>query len=130
MRRYSGDNIKLDLLNTYYMSFNQRLQTVIEEKLLKPIAMRKGFVAVDDWGNPTLLYPKLSFSRLGLKDANILETLFELYQKNVIPADVIFDVLNLDTEQMRRGVELTPPLISLPTEVRQAVLPDPNLGLV
>lgn len=102
---YSGDNIKLDLLNTYYLSFNQRLQNIIEENFLKPIALRKGFVAIDEWGYPTLIYPKLSFSRLGLRDSGILETLFQLYQKGSLPIEIILDVLNLDPEHVRRGVE-------------------------
>lgn len=102
---YSGDNIKLDLLNTYYLGFNQRLQNTIEEKLLKPIAMRKGFVSIDEWGYPTLIYPKMTFSRLGLRDSGILETLFQLYQKGSLPLEIILDVLNLDPEHVRRGIE-------------------------
>lgn len=102
---YSGDNVKLDLLNTYYLSFNQRLQNVIEEKLLKPIALRKGFVTIDEWGNPTLIYPKLTFSRIGLRDSGTMETLFQLYQKSSLPVSIILDALNLDAEDVKRGVE-------------------------
>lgn len=102
---YSGDSVKLDLLNTYYLGFNQRLQNVMEEHVIKPIALRKGFVTIDEWGNPTLIHPKLTFSRMGLRDSNVLDILFSLYQKGSLPVSIILDVLNLDPEDVKRGIE-------------------------
>lgn len=103
--QYSGDNIKLEVLNTQYLSFKFHIQNIIEEKFLKPIALRKGFIAIDSWGNPELLYPKLSFSRLSVRDEAVYDLLFSLYQKGSLPVGIIYEILNLDPDDMERGLK-------------------------
>lgn len=103
--QYSGDTVKLEMLNTYYLSFNQRVRSLLEDKLMKPIALRKGFVTIDAWGNPQLIYPQVSFSRIGIRDATTYDLLFSLYQKGSLPVSIILDILNLDADDVKRAVE-------------------------
>ena len=103
--QYSGGSIKLEILNVEYHSFKQRLQSLIEERLFKPIALRKGFVSVDDWGNPVVCYPRLTFSRVSLRDESVFDILFSLYQKGSMPVSIIYDILNLDPDDVKRGIE-------------------------
>lgn len=103
--QYSGDTVKLEMLNTYYLLFSQRVRSLLEEKFLKPIALRKGFVTIDSWGNPTLVYPQISFSRIGIRDSATYDLLFSLYQKGSLPISIILDILNLDADDVKRAVE-------------------------
>lgn len=103
--QYTGDNIKLEMLNTQYLAFKNMIQNVIEEKLFKPIALRKGFVTVDDWGNPQLIYPRLSFSRIAIRDSDTYNILMDLYLKGSLPVSIIYDVLNIDTSDIERAIK-------------------------
>ena len=102
--QYSGDNIKLEVLNTEYMSFKLRMQEIIEEKVFKPIALRKGFISVDSWGDTVLIYPKLTFSRMSIRDDNVFDLLFSLYQKGSLPVGIIYEVLNIDPDDVKRSI--------------------------
>jgi hypothetical protein len=96
---YSGTKISLEILNILYMQFREMLQNWIEENLFKPVARKKGFVEVDKFGREHLLYPKVSFTRLSIRDAETsFDQVFQLYQKGSVPIDVILEMLNIDPE--------------------------------
>jgi hypothetical protein len=103
--QYSGDSIKLDILNNQYFSFKITIQNLIEDKILKPIALRKGLIAIDAWGNPMLLYPKMTGSRVSLRSEEYFSLLFDLYQKNSLPISIIYDLLNLDADDVTRAIQ-------------------------
>jgi hypothetical protein len=103
--QYSGDSIKLDILNNQYFAFKVTVQNILEEKLMKPIALRKGFISVDSWGTPVLLYPKITFSRVSFRSEEYFTLLFDLYQKNSIPVSIIYDLLNLDADDITRAIQ-------------------------
>lgn len=102
---YAGSVVKLEIVNVVYHSFKQRLQSLIEVAFFRPIAIRKGFIRIDEWGNPIVCYPRLTFSRISLRDESVYDLLFSLYQKQSLPVSVIYDILNLDTEDVKRGIE-------------------------
>ena len=103
---YSGDRVRVEILNTTYVQFRDMLAELVEQKIFKPIAMRKGFYEIDDFGTPRWIYPKLSFSRLALRDSgDVYDMLYNLYIKNSVPIDVIYEFLNLDPETCRRKIE-------------------------
>jgi hypothetical protein len=103
--QYSGDNIKLDILNNQYFAFKVTLQNLLQDRIMKPIALRKGFISIDSWGNPILLYPKISGSRVSLRSEEYFSLLFDLYQKNSLPVSIIYDLLNLDAEDVTRAIQ-------------------------
>lgn len=103
--QYSGDNIKLDILNNQYFAFKITIQNLLEDKFLKPIALRKGLISIDSWGTPTLLYPKLTGSRVSLRSEEYFDLLFDLYQKNSLPISIIYDLLNLDADDVTRAIQ-------------------------
>jgi len=102
---YSGDNVKLDILNVEYLAFKNRVEALIEDRLLKPIALRKGLITIDEWGTPRLIYPKLTFSRMSLRSQDVFDILFSLFQKGSLPVSVIYDLLNLDVDDIDRGLK-------------------------
>ena len=106
---YSGEKIHLDVMNTMYLLYRERMSEFVEEYLFKPVAEKKGFWEEDEYGNRQLLYPKLQFTRLALRDNSELQDyMFNLYQKGSLPISFILDLLNIDSddalEQLKRDM--------------------------
>jgi len=94
---YSGDRINLEIVNTRYMLLRELLQDLVYEYFLKPMCKRMGFVEEDEDGNMVVVCPRLSFTRLPIRDsADIFEQLFQMYQKGSLPVSYIYDALNID----------------------------------
>ena len=103
---YSGDRLKLEVINTRYMFLREMLQEYVEEYLFKPVARRKGFVETDEWGDEEVLFPRLSFTRLPLRDSqDTYDALFNLYQKGSVPIEVILEMFNLDPHDCKIKLE-------------------------
>src|SRR5208283_2011017 len=66
---YSGNRIQLEIMNVSYLQFRDLLTGIIEDNIFKPIAMEKGFYEMDKYGRPRWIYPKVSFSRMALRDS-------------------------------------------------------------
>jgi hypothetical protein len=78
----------------------------VENYLFKPVAKRKGFVEYDEYGNEQLLYPRLSFTRLAIRDNDqFFDAAFQLYQKGSISIDLLLDILNIDPISTREKLE-------------------------
>lgn len=94
---YSGDRINLEIVNTRYMLLRELLQDLVYEYFLKPMCRRMGFVEEDEDGNMVVVCPRLSFTRLPIRDSqDIFEQLLQLYQKGSLPVSYIYDALNID----------------------------------
>lgn len=103
---YSGDRLKLEVINNRYLLYREVLQEYVEEYLFKPVAKRKGFVEQDKWGNEVILYPKLSFTRLPLRDSqDTFDAMYNLYQKGSLSVDIILEMLNIDPNDTRLKIE-------------------------
>jgi hypothetical protein len=103
---YTGSRISLEIMNTQYLLFREIIQDYVENYLFKPIAKKKGFVEYDDYGNEVLLYPRLSFTRLAIRDnEQFFDAAFQLYQKGSISVDLILDILNIDPDSTKEKIE-------------------------
>jgi hypothetical protein len=103
---YTGGKISLEIMNTEYLLFREILQDYVENSLFKPVARKKGFIEYDDYGNEVLLYPKLSFTRLAIRDnEQYFDAAFQLYQKGSISIDLILDILNIDPDSTKNKIE-------------------------
>lgn len=103
---YSGDRIKLEIINTKYSLLRELIQDIVQDSIFLPVAYRKGFVEINEWGDEEPLYPKMSFTRLALKDTqDLYDALFSLYQKGSLPISVILELFNLDPEDVKEQVE-------------------------
>ena len=103
---YTGSRISLEIMNTEYLLFREVIQDFIENYLFKPVAKRKGFVEFDDYGNEVILYPKLSFTRLAIRDNDhFFDSAFQLYQKGSLSIDLLLDILNIDPVSTREKLE-------------------------
>jgi hypothetical protein len=96
---YAGERIHLDVMNTMYLLYRETVAEFVEESLFAPVAEKKGFWEEDDAGNRKLLYPKLKFTRLALRDNTELQDfMFNLYQKGSLPISYIYELLNIDPD--------------------------------
>jgi hypothetical protein len=103
---YSGDRLKLEVINQRYLFLREILQEYVEEYLFKPVARRKGFIEKDKWGDEVVLYPKLSFTRLPLRDSqDTYDALLNLYQKGSLPIELILELFNIDPDDARLKIE-------------------------
>lgn len=103
---YTGSKISLEIMNTMYLLFREVVQDYIENYLFKPIAKKKGFVEFDEYGNEVLLYPRISFTRLAIRDnEQFFDAAFQLYQKGSISVDLILDILNIDPDSTKEKIE-------------------------
>lgn len=103
---YSGDRINLEVINTRYMLLREQLQDLVENAFFKPMCARMGFVEEDDYGEMQVLVPRLSFTRLALRDnSDTFDALYNLYTKGSLDVDTILELLNLDPIAVREKVE-------------------------
>ena len=103
---YSGDRLKLEVINTRYLFLREMLQEYVENYLFKPVARRKGFVEKNQWGGEVVIYPKLSFTRLPLRDSqDTYDALFNLYNKGSIDISLILEMFNIDADDTRVKLE-------------------------
>jgi hypothetical protein len=103
---YTGSRITLEIMNTQYLLYRELLQEYVENSLFKPVARKKGFVEVDKYGREKLIYPKLSFTRLAIRDNDaFFDQAMQLYNKGSISIDVILDMLNIDPESTSKKIK-------------------------
>jgi hypothetical protein len=98
---YAGERIHLDVMNTMYLLYRETIAEYVEQQLFAPVAEKKGFWEEDEFGNKTLLYPKLQFTRLALRDNTELQDfMFNLYSKGSLPISFILELLNIDADEV------------------------------
>jgi len=96
---YSGDRIHLEVINTRFMLLRELAQDLVQNYFFKPMCARMGFVEEDEDGNLEVIVPRLTFTRLALRDnQETFDSLFNLYQKGSLDIDTIYDLLNLDPD--------------------------------
>lgn len=103
---YSGERMTIEILNTVFMLTREMLREFVEEELFKPIAVARKWYDEDENGVRTYWHPALTFNRLSIRDnQEIFDNLFQLYQKGSLPIDIIFELLNLDSNNIAERVK-------------------------
>ena len=103
---YSGDRLHLEVINTRYMLDREMLQDLVEEYFFKPMCKRMGFIEEDEDGDEVVIVPRLSFTRLALRDnADTFDALYNLYTKGSLDIDTVLDLLNLDPEAVQEKLK-------------------------
>lgn len=98
---YSGTKITVEILNTMFLKTREVLQNYVEKQLFRPVAEAHGWYEVDKNGMKKYYYPKLGFNRLSIRDnQEVFDSLFQLYQKGSLPIDIIYELFNLNAEDI------------------------------
>ena len=99
---YSGNKITVEILNTMFLLTRETLKNYIERQLFLPLAERHGWFEVGAFGAKKYWYPQISFNRLTIRDNNeVFESLFQLYQKGSLNVDIIYELFNLNGDEVR-----------------------------
>jgi len=99
---YAGNKITVEILNTMFMLSREVLTNYIERSLFLPLAEKHGWFETGSFGVKKYYYPKVGFNRLTIRDNNeVFESLFQLYQKGSLNVDVIYELFNLNGEEIK-----------------------------
>lgn len=103
---YSGSKISVEILNTRCLLIREMFQEFIEKRLFEPMAEANEFYEYDKFGVKKYLYPKISFNRLTIRDnAEVFDSLFQLYQKGSLPVDILYDLYNLNADEINEKLK-------------------------
>ena len=130
---YGAERINIEIINNRYMLYRDHIQRYVENQLFKPVALKKGYIEYDEFGNMVVLYPSVSFTRLAIRDnRDTFDHLFNLYQKGSLGVNYILELLNLDPVAVREGVENDMFTVNDPTfnEVVRGILSDAGRNIV
>jgi len=98
---YSGTKITVEILHSMFLHSREILVDFIEQQLFIPICEKKNWFEVGKNKIKKYFYPKVGFNRLTIRDnAEVFDSLFQLYQKGSLPVEVIYDLFNLDTTEI------------------------------
>jgi len=98
---FAGTKITVEILNTMFLLIREVLKSYIEKKLFIPICEAHGWYEEDANGVKEYWHPKVGFNRLTIRDnAEVFDSLFQLYQKGSLPIDVIYELFNLNADDM------------------------------
>lgn len=101
--QYSGTKINLEILNTTFMQVREMLKNMVEKKLFIPLCEFHGWYEKDANNIKHYYCPQVGFNRLTIRDnAEVFDSLFQLYQKGSLPISVIYELFNLDPDEMDR----------------------------
>jgi len=98
---FSGTKITVEILNTMFLLTREVLKNYIERQLFTPICEAHGWYVEGKNGVKKYLYPNIGFNRLTIRDnAEVFDSLYQLYQKGSVPIGVIYELFNLNSDEM------------------------------
>lgn len=98
---YSNSFLKTTLLENEMCQFRVAFTAFLLEKIFKPIAIKMGFIMKDEWGDPQVIIPQVTYSRLTLaRGSDDLETISDLVDANKLPQSVLLESLGFDAESV------------------------------
>ncbi len=98
---YSGAKITVEILHTMFLRARDIICNFYEEKLFVPICEARGWYTMGRNNIKHYWNPLIGFNRLTLRDnSEVFESLFQLYQKGSLPVDIIYELFNLDGNEI------------------------------
>jgi hypothetical protein len=98
---YSGNKITVEILNTMFLLTREVLRNYLEKQIFIPVCEAHGWFEEDKNGAKKYFCPQIGFNRLTIRDnAEVFDSLFQLYSKGSLPVEVIFELFNLNPEEM------------------------------
>jgi len=98
---FSGNKITVEILNTMFLLVREALKNYVEKQLFIPICEAHEWYEDGKNGVRHYYYPNLAFNRLTIRDnAEVFDSLYQLYQKGSLPIEVIYELFNLNAEEM------------------------------
>ena len=88
-----------------FLLVRQTLQRYVERQLFLPVCEAHGWYEEGKNGIKNYFYPKLGFNRLTIRDnQEVFDSLFQLYQKGSLPVDIIYELFNLNVDDIHERI--------------------------
>lgn len=98
---FAGSKITVEILNTMFLMTREILKNYIEKKLFIPICEARGWFEERKNGVKKYWYPNVGFNRLTIRDnAEVFDSLFQLYQKGSLPVEILYELFNLNSDEI------------------------------
>lgn len=103
---YGGSFLKIEAMETEFSTMKDSLSAFVEENFLLPVAIMKGFISTDLWGNVYSIYPSIDW-KIGslINKSDFFNTLQSLVQDGSLPKSVLLDYLGFDSDTMRQQIK-------------------------
>jgi hypothetical protein len=103
---FSGSKITVEILNTMFLLSREVLKNYLETQLFVPICEARGWYTEDKNGVKKYWHPNVGFNRLTIRDnAEVFDSLFQLYQKGSLSIDVILELFNIDSDEQASTIK-------------------------
>jgi len=91
-----GVEVMIDKLETW----RTELAQWVEQKIYLPIAVMKGFVEKNEWGEMEYIYPRIKWNIMHLRDQQQYRTFMtQLHEKNVISTQRLLETFDIDYDE-------------------------------
>jgi len=96
---YGSSYLKFEVLNEEFAIFRMDIGQFLEDQIFKPIAIKKGFVSSDVFGNLKPIYPKVNF-RIGtiVNTSDFKDTLENLVGDGKVSNQTFMEYIGIDPE--------------------------------
>ncbi len=100
---YGSGFLKVELLTNEYVELRNTMKDFIENQIFKPIAIKKGFVTVDDWGKTVPLYPTIRFDKFSLsRSSEDLSQMMSMVSDNQLPVEILLEHMGYNAEDIEQ----------------------------
>ena len=97
---YSAGQVGLLAMEQRIETWRHEVANWIEQKIFKPVSQWNGFVVEGERGQDEIIYPKIKFNSLELRDeTNKLQTLVTANQNGVVSNVSLIEAIGLDVDQ-------------------------------
>lgn len=103
---YSTAFLKVELLTTEYQQFRNEFGKFVQDKIFKPVSIKRAFVTKDDWGNNEVITPSVRFDKLSIaRGTEDFNTVITLAQNKWLPVKELLKTMGYDYEEIQNTLK-------------------------
>lgn len=97
---YSNAAIGVEVMIDKLETWRSELSEWIEQKIYLPIAMMKGFVEKNEWGELEYVYPKVKWGIMHLRDQQqYRQFILQLHEKGLVSSQRVLETFDIDYDE-------------------------------
>ena len=97
---YGGSYLKLEVMTEEFSAFQKEIKSFIEDRIFKPVAIKRGFVTYDDFGNVIPVYPQVNFEiRAITNSSEFKRQIADMVNDGLLPVEDLYKAYGYDPEE-------------------------------
>lgn len=97
---YGGSYLKLEVMTEEFSAFQKEIKSFIEDKIFKPVAIKRGFITYDDFGNIVPVYPQINFEiRAITNSTEFKRQIADMVNDGLLPVADLYKAYGYDPEE-------------------------------